>query len=163
LAATGAVTPSCRPWRTFALWVPTGWRSILTPASAPTAHSGGRPSTRPTRQPISSALSARPIAWDCVSTSSPILPIGVRPSLGGAKSLSIDDKVGNFEIGKEADFAVLDWAATDLQHLRQQHAKSLEDKLFALMILGDDRNVDATYVDGKLVYSSTDHLVTTLT
>lgn len=84
-------------------------------------------------------------------------------TLGGAKSLSIDDKVGNFEIGKEADFAVLDWAATDLQHLRQQHAKSLEDKLFALMILGDDRNVDATYVDGKLVYSSTDHLVTTLT
>lgn len=75
-------------------------------------------------------------------------------TLGGAKALSIDDKVGNFEIGKEADFVVLDWAATDLQKLRHQHAKSLEDKLFALMILGDERNVDATYVDGKLVYSA---------
>ncbi len=83
-------------------------------------------------------------------------------TLGGARSLSIDDKVGNFAVGKEADFVVLDWAATDLQKLRHQHTKSLEDKLFALMILGDERNVDATYVDGKLVYSSADHLVTSL-
>ncbi len=83
-------------------------------------------------------------------------------TLGGARSISIDDKVGNFEIGKEADFVVLNWAATDLQKLRYQHTKSLEDKLFALMILGDERNVDATYVDGRLVYSATNHLVTSL-
>ncbi len=83
-------------------------------------------------------------------------------TLGGARSLSIDDKVGNFEIGKEADFVVLNWAATDLQKLRHQHANSLEDKLFALMIMGDERNVDATYVDGELVYSSADHMVTSV-
>ena len=47
-------------------------------------------------------------------------------------------KIGNFEAGKEADFVVLNWAATDLQKLRFQHSKSLEDKLFALMMLGDD-------------------------
>lgn len=74
-------------------------------------------------------------------------------TLGGAESLSIDDKIGNFETGKEADFVVLDWAATDLQKLRNEYSTTLEDKLFALMMLGDDRNVESTYVAGKLVYS----------
>lgn len=75
-------------------------------------------------------------------------------TLGGAKSLSLDDKIGNFEAGKEADFVVLNWAATDLQKLRYQHSKSLEDKLFALMMLGDERNVEATYIAGELAYST---------
>ncbi|WP_299695634.1 guanine deaminase [uncultured Vibrio sp.] len=74
-------------------------------------------------------------------------------TLGGAESLSIEDKVGNFETGKEADFVVLNWASTDLQKLRHKHSTDLEDKLFALMMLGDDRNVHATYVAGKLAYS----------
>ena len=74
-------------------------------------------------------------------------------TLGGAESLSLDDKIGNFEEGKEADFVVMDWAATDLQALRQSYSTTLEDKLFALMMLGDDRNVESTYVAGKLVYS----------
>ncbi|MHA2708205.1 guanine deaminase [Vibrio owensii] len=75
-------------------------------------------------------------------------------TLGGAKSLSLDDKIGNFEAGKEADFVVLNWAATDLQKLRYQHSKSLEDKLFSLMMLGDERNVEATYIAGELAYST---------
>ena len=75
-------------------------------------------------------------------------------TLGGAQSLSIDNKVGNFEIGKEADFVILNWATTDLQKLRHQYSKNLEDKLFALMMLGDERNINATYVAGKLAYSA---------
>lgn len=75
-------------------------------------------------------------------------------TLGSAKSLSIDNKVGNFRAGKEADFVVLNWAATDLQKLRYQHSTTLEDKLFALMMLGDDRNIDSTYVAGELVYAT---------
>lgn len=75
-------------------------------------------------------------------------------TLGSAESLSIDDKVGNFEIGKEADFVVMNLAATDLQKLRLSHSTTLEDKLFALMMLGDDRNIDSTYVAGELVYTN---------
>ncbi len=75
-------------------------------------------------------------------------------TLGGAKALSIDDKVGNFEQRKEADFVVLSWASTELQQLRQQYSTTLEDKLFALMMQGDDRNISQTYVDGKLVYNN---------
>ncbi|MFW7381716.1 MAG: guanine deaminase [Oligoflexus sp.] len=74
-------------------------------------------------------------------------------TLGGAKSLKIDQYVGNFASNKEADFVVLDWAATDLQKLRMKSSQSLEDKLFALMMLGDDRNIAATYVAGKKVFS----------
>ena len=74
-------------------------------------------------------------------------------TLGGAESLSLEDKVGNFETGKEADFVVLNWTATELQALRYKESASLEDKLFALMMLGDDRNIHSTYVAGKLVYT----------
>lgn len=73
-------------------------------------------------------------------------------TLGGAKALDLDDKLGNFALGKEADFVVLDLKATALQALRQSRAKSLEDALFALFTMGDDRNVESTYVYGQKVY-----------
>lgn len=73
-------------------------------------------------------------------------------TLGGAKALDLDDKLGNFNIGKEADFIVLDLNATALQTLRQQHSKGLEDSLFALMTMGDERNIQATYIYGQCAY-----------
>ncbi|OTG57378.1 guanine deaminase [Acinetobacter sp. ANC 3903] len=73
-------------------------------------------------------------------------------TLGGAKALDLDDKLGNFNLGKEADFIVLDLKATALQALRQERAKGIEDALFALMTMGDDRNIHATYIYGTPVY-----------
>ena len=70
-------------------------------------------------------------------------------TLGGAASLGIDDAIGNFELGKEADFVVLDPAATPLIARRLARVTSLEEKLFALMVLGDDRAVHATHVLGR--------------
>ena len=75
-------------------------------------------------------------------------------TLGGAKSLNLQDKIGNFEKGKEADFLILNLAATDLGRLRLSRAKDLEDKLFALMTIGDERNVAATFVAGRPVYKA---------
>ncbi|EJO36299.1 guanine deaminase [Acinetobacter radioresistens] len=74
-------------------------------------------------------------------------------TLGGARALNLEDKLGNFDLGKEADFVVLDLKATALQKLRQEHSKGLEDSLFALFTLGDDRNVEATYIYGQKAYS----------
>ncbi|WP_076411687.1 guanine deaminase [Shewanella sp. UCD-KL12] len=74
-------------------------------------------------------------------------------TLGGAKSLSLDHLIGNFEIGKEADFVVIDPCATPLQQLRFDNSKSLADELFVLITLGDDRSIYRTYVDGRLVYA----------
>lgn len=73
-------------------------------------------------------------------------------TLGGAKSLSLDHLIGNFEVGKEADFVVIDPCSTPLQQLRYDSSKDLSDKLFLLMTLGDDRSIYRTYVDGRLVY-----------
>jgi len=76
-------------------------------------------------------------------------------TLGGAKALNLRDKLGNFETGKEADFVVLNFeGATPLLKRRLTYAKTLEQKLFVLMMLGDDRSIEATYVDGKLVYQN---------
>ncbi len=78
-----------------------------------------------------------------------------RATLGGAHTLFLADLIGNFDIGKEADFVVLDPVATQVQQLRWDNSKTLDEKLFVLMTLGDDRNIYRTYVDGSLVYSCT--------
>ncbi|WP_423186356.1 guanine deaminase [Alishewanella sp. d11] len=72
---------------------------------------------------------------------------------GAANALYLDDKIGSLEVGKEADIIVLDLNATPIIKYRMQYAKSLEDILFVLMTLGDDRTVKATYVAGERVYS----------
>ena len=74
-------------------------------------------------------------------------------TLGGAKSLYLDQQLGNFEVGKEADFVVLDLAATPIMQRRMARADSIADQLFALMILGDDRSVHSTHVMGQCQYS----------
>jgi guanine deaminase len=75
-------------------------------------------------------------------------------TLGATKALSLEDDLGNFEVGKEADFAVLDWQATPLMALRNpvaaQALTEVEEILFSLMILGSDRVVTATYVGGEV-------------
>jgi guanine deaminase len=72
-------------------------------------------------------------------------------TLGAAEALCLEDKIGNFETGKEADFVVLDLKGTSLTARRTRAAATIEEKLFALMTLADDRNVAATYVEGRLV------------
>lgn len=73
-------------------------------------------------------------------------------TLGGAKALGLQDKIGNFTQGKEADFVVLEPTATPLQQLRYDNSVTLMDKLFVMLTLGDDRSIYRTYVDGRLVY-----------
>jgi guanine deaminase len=70
-------------------------------------------------------------------------------TLGGAAALYLDDRIGSFAIGKEADFVVLDPAATPLLARRMARTTTLAEKLFAFMIMGDDRAVHATHVLGS--------------
>lgn len=73
-------------------------------------------------------------------------------TLGGANALYLDDKIGNFASGKDADFVVLDYNATPLISYRMQQAKTLDEKLFALTMLGDDRAVKETFAAGQSVH-----------
>jgi guanine deaminase len=73
-------------------------------------------------------------------------------TLGGANALYLDDKLGNFASGKDADFVVLDYNATPLISYRMQQAKTLEEILFALIMLGDDRAIKETFAAGQSVH-----------
>ena len=69
----------------------------------------------------------------------------------GARLLGIGDHVGALGPGQEADFVVLDTAATPLLARRTAGA-SLAERLFALQVLGDDRAVRRTYIMGDCAW-----------
>lgn len=69
-------------------------------------------------------------------------------TIGNARRLHMAGETGSLTPGKHADIVVLDPQATPLLKARHDLSQSLEDVLFALMILGDDRAVAATYVAG---------------
>jgi len=73
-------------------------------------------------------------------------------TLGGARALRLEDKVGSLQVGNEADFLVLDYHATPLLSYRLRQSKNIEETLFVLMTLGDDRTVKETYSAGRLVH-----------
>lgn len=83
-------------------------------------------------------------------------------TLGGAEALYIDDLVGNFAAGKEADFVALDWnAGPAAQRWRQslgagkkgpRSVAEAADLLFAIMTVADDRAVAETWVMGRRLY-----------
>jgi len=73
-------------------------------------------------------------------------------TLGAAETLGLAHRLGGFTRGREADFIVLDPCATELLALRTGKAKTVEEILFSLMILGDDRAISHTYVNGMPAY-----------
>ncbi|MEM9906105.1 MAG: guanine deaminase [Cyanobacteria bacterium P01_D01_bin.44] len=78
-------------------------------------------------------------------------------TLGGARALCLEDTLGNFDVGKAADFIVLDPRSTPLMAFRNSpdapsSLKELVDRTFSLVIMGDDRAVQATYIMGELAY-----------
>ncbi|WP_213877634.1 guanine deaminase [Pseudomonas sp. dw_358] len=73
-------------------------------------------------------------------------------TLGGARALRLEDRIGTLQPGTDADFVVLDYHATPLLSYRIKQSKAFEETLFVLMTLGDDRTVSETFAAGKLVH-----------
>ena len=73
---------------------------------------------------------------------------------GNAVNLGLDDEIGSLDPGRWADLVVLDPTATPVLEARHALSESLEDSLFALAILGDDRAVRATYIAGRRVWGA---------
>jgi len=69
---------------------------------------------------------------------------------GAAQALGLGGVVGNLLSGCEADFVVLNPAATPLLARKTARASSLAELLFALIVLGDDRVVERTVVSQAL-------------
>ncbi|QKD43191.1 guanine deaminase [Alicycliphilus denitrificans] len=63
---------------------------------------------------------------------------------GAARALGLDGVIGTLQPGTEADFVVLDPRATPLLARKTAQANGLEELLFALIVLGDDRVVERT-------------------
>jgi guanine deaminase len=68
---------------------------------------------------------------------------------GAAKALQLDDRIGSIAPGLEADLVVLELGHSPLSRLRLDHCKSIDDLLFMLMTMGDDRAVREVYVMGE--------------
>jgi guanine deaminase len=70
-------------------------------------------------------------------------------TLGNARALGLEGKIGALEIGHEADLVVLDSRATPaMAHRMQSIDGDLAEELFVLMMMGDDRAIKQTYVAG---------------
>ncbi|MCE3603354.1 guanine deaminase [Massilia sp. P8910] len=73
-------------------------------------------------------------------------------TLGAARSMQLEGTIGSFVAGAEADFIVLDPKATPLLARRTERCNNLEELLFALALLGDDRCIRATFAAGRKVH-----------
>jgi len=82
----------------------------------------------------------------------PALRMFYLATLGAARSMGLEGTIGNFVAGAEADFIVLDPKSTPLLARRTAHCTTLEETLFALALLGDDRAIRATYAFGERVH-----------
>lgn len=65
---------------------------------------------------------------------------------GAARALGLQGVAGNLQPGCEGDFIVLNPQATPLLARRTAQADSLDELLFAMIVLGDDRLVEQTVI-----------------
>ena len=65
---------------------------------------------------------------------------------GAAQALGLSGVVGNLLPGCEADFVILNTKATPLLARKTARAGSLNELLFALIVLGDDRLIEKTVI-----------------
>ncbi|MGE8445010.1 MAG: amidohydrolase family protein, partial [Comamonas sp.] len=68
---------------------------------------------------------------------------------GAAKALGLPGVVGNLQPGCEADFVVLNPQATPLIARKTAQARNLEELLFSLIVLGDDRLIERSHIAQK--------------
>jgi guanine deaminase len=68
---------------------------------------------------------------------------------GAAQALGLEGVIGNLQPGCEADFLVLDPKATPLLARKTSQATSLDELLFSLIVLGDDRVIAQAHIAGS--------------
>ncbi len=65
---------------------------------------------------------------------------------GAAQALGLAGVIGNLQPGCEADFIVINPTATPLLARRTARANNLDELLFAMIVLGDDRLIDKSII-----------------
>ncbi|MEZ5609164.1 MAG: guanine deaminase [Rhodocyclaceae bacterium] len=144
MAASGAAMAFCP---TSNLFLGSGLFDLE--AAAPSAsRSGSRPTWRRARASMLQTLNeAYKVAQMAGQNLSPWRAFYLA-TLGSARALELEQRIGSLAPGCDADFVLLDLAATPLMARRMEKAGNLAERLFALMMLGDDRAVAESYVAG---------------
>jgi guanine deaminase len=70
---------------------------------------------------------------------------------GSAASLGLSDRIGNLAAGMEADLVVIDLASTPAIAQRAARARDLWEAVFPTIMMGDDRAIQAVWVNGRPV------------
>ena len=73
---------------------------------------------------------------------------------GTAVALGLEQEIGSFDVGCMADLCLWRYAVGPVAQARDEAAASLHDRVFALMTLGDERNLVSTYVAGRRLYAA---------
>ncbi len=73
---------------------------------------------------------------------------------GAAVALGLDREIGSLDVGCMADLALWQYAVGPVAMARDETASSLHERVFALMTLGDERNLVSTYVAGRRLYAA---------
>ncbi len=68
---------------------------------------------------------------------------------GSARSLHLHHQIGTLSPGHEADITILNLASTPAIAQRSQNAQSVWDMVFATIMMGDDRAIKDTWINGK--------------
>ncbi|MBK7517549.1 MAG: guanine deaminase [Betaproteobacteria bacterium] len=74
---------------------------------------------------------------------------------GAAEALHLGHEIGLLEPGLMADLCLWDWAVGAVDGRRQQVARDLHEKVFAWMLLADERHLVRTWVAGQPLYERT--------
>lgn len=69
-------------------------------------------------------------------------------TLGAAQALGLEGEIGSFNRGCTADVCVWDWARGGVAERRDELARGLHERVFAWLMLSDERNLVAAYVAG---------------
>ncbi len=70
-------------------------------------------------------------------------------TVGSARAMRMDDRIGNLREGMEADLVVLDLASTPATAQRAARAEDFWEALFPTIMMGDDRAIKAVWINGR--------------